>query len=81
MSKEPEVEHEYHKGKQKLTVEIHRYSLKSKKTRDNILTKLLASLESKPDRLIVRVKNKISKAKKSGKALRGQEKVSRLVTE
>jgi hypothetical protein len=31
MSKEPKIEHDYHAGKDKLTITIHRYSLKSKK--------------------------------------------------
>ena len=79
MSKEPKVEHEYHKGKDKLTIKIHHYSLKSKKTRDNILTKLLANLESKPDRLIADAKKKDSKKKATGKKLKGQQKVSRLI--
>ena len=52
MSKEPKIDHDYHAGKDKLTITIHRYSLKSRKTRDAIIEKLLANLESKPDRLI-----------------------------
>ena len=51
-SKEPKIEHGYHARKDKLTITIHRYSLESKKTRDAILMKLMANLESKPDRLI-----------------------------
>ena len=31
MPKEPKVEHEYHAGKDKLTIKIHRYSSKAKK--------------------------------------------------
>jgi hypothetical protein len=31
MSKEPKIEHDYDAGKDKLTITIHRYSLKSKK--------------------------------------------------
>ena len=45
MSKEPKIEHDYHAGKDKLTITIHRYSLKSKKTRDAVLEKLMANLE------------------------------------
>jgi hypothetical protein len=76
MSKEPKVEHDYHAGKDKLTITIHRYSLKNKKTRDAILGKLMANLESKPDRLIAGAK----KAAKNGpeKKLRGEPKTSRL---
>jgi hypothetical protein len=35
MSKKPKVEHDYDAGKDKLTITIHRYSLKSKKTRSS----------------------------------------------
>jgi len=45
MSKEPKIEHDYHASKDKLTITIHRYSLKSKKTRDAVLEKLMANLE------------------------------------
>ena len=45
MSKEPRIEHDYDSGKDKLTITIHRYSLKSKKTRDAVLEKLMANLE------------------------------------
>jgi hypothetical protein len=76
MSKEPKIEHDYHAGKDKLTITIHRYSLKSKKTRDAVMEALMAALESKPDRLI-------AKAKKSNKPpdkkLRGQQKTSKLI--
>jgi hypothetical protein len=58
MSKKPKIEHDYHAGKDKLTITIHRYSLKSKKTRDAIMEKLMANLESKPDRLIADPKKK-----------------------
>ena len=40
MSKKPKVERDYHAGKDKLTITIYRYSLKSKKTRDAIMQKL-----------------------------------------
>ena len=77
MSKEPKIEHDYHAGKDKLTITIHRYSLKSKKTRDAILEKLRANLESKPDRLIADAKEKSKKG--PGKKLRGQQKASKLI--
>jgi hypothetical protein len=77
MSKEPKIEHDYNAGKDKLTITIHRYSLKSKKTRDAILTKLIANLESKPDRLIADAKKKSKKG--SGKKLRGLQKTSKLI--
>jgi hypothetical protein len=77
MSKEPTIDHEYHASKDKLTINIHRYSLKSKKTRDAIMEKLMADLESKPDRLIAGAKKKSKKV--PGKKLRGQQKASRLV--
>lgn len=61
MSKEPKIEHDYDAGKDKLTITIHRYSLKSKKTRDAILEKLIANLESKPDRLIADEKEELER--------------------
>jgi hypothetical protein len=76
MSKRPKIEHDYDAGKDKLTITIHRYSLKSKKTRDAIMEKLMANLESKPDRLVAGAK----KSKKgTGKKLRGQQKASKLI--
>jgi hypothetical protein len=77
VSKEPKIEHEYHTHKDRLTIKIHRYSLKSKKTRDAILMKLMADLESKPDRLAADAKKKTKDG--PGKKLRGQPKTSRLV--
>ena len=77
MSKKPKIEHDYQAGKDKLTITIHRYSLKSKKTRDAIMEKLMATLESKPDRLVAGAKKKSKKG--SGKKLRGQQKASRLM--
>jgi len=85
MSKEPKVDHAYHAGKDKLTITIHHYSLKSRKTRDGILEKLMASLESEPDRLIARAKKKSKKTSKKTskngleKKLRGQQKESKLI--
>jgi hypothetical protein len=78
MSKKPKIEHDYHAVKDKLTITIHRYSLESKKTRTDILRKLMANLESKPNRLIADAKKK-SKKQSSGKKRRGQQKTSRLI--
>lgn len=58
MSKKPKIEHDYEAGKDKLTITIRRYSLKSKKTRGAIMKKLMANLESKPDRLVAGAKKK-----------------------
>ena len=77
MSKEPKIEHEYHAHKDKLTIKIHRYSLKSKKTRDDILMKLMANLESKPNRLVADEKK--SEKKGGSKKQHGLPKNSRLV--
>jgi hypothetical protein len=51
MSKKPKIDHDYDKGKDKLTITVHRYSLKRKKTRDAIIQDLKANLkgaEKKP---------------------------------
>jgi hypothetical protein len=77
MSKAPKIDHDYHAGKDKLTITIHRYSLKSKKTRDALIDKILADPESKPDRLIAGAKNKSKKG--PTKKLRGQQKASKLI--
>ena len=77
MSKEPKIDHDYHAGKDKLTINIHRYSLKSKKTRNAIMEKLMANLERKPDRLIARAKNRSKNV--PAKKLRGQQKASKLI--
>ena len=45
MSKKPKIDHDYDKGKDKLTITIHRYSLKRKKTREAIIEKLKANLK------------------------------------
>ena len=37
MTKKPEIKHEYHAKKDKLEITIHRYSLKSKSSRDAIM--------------------------------------------
>jgi hypothetical protein len=81
MSKKPKIEHDYNAGKDKLTITVHRYSLESKKTRDAIMEKLMANLESKPDHLVADA-SKRSKKKKAGKrpkTLRGLQKSSRLI--
>jgi hypothetical protein len=72
MSKKPKVEHDYDAAKDKLTITIHRYSLKSKKTRGAIMEKLMANLESKPDHLIAGAKKKSKKG--TGKEIRGEQK-------
>jgi hypothetical protein len=77
MSKKPKIEHDYDAGKDKLTITIHRYSLKNKKTRNAIMEKLMANLESKPDRLIAGAKKKSKEG--AGKKLRGQQKASKLI--
>jgi hypothetical protein len=72
MSKKPKIEHDYDVDKDKLTITIHRYSLKSKKTRGAIMEKLMANLESKPDHLIAGAKKKSKKG--TGKEIRGEQK-------
>jgi hypothetical protein len=47
MSKKPNVDHDYDEGKDKLTITIHRYSLKRKKDRRAIIETLMATLDSK----------------------------------
>jgi hypothetical protein len=47
MSKKPKVDHDYDEGKDKLTITIHRYSLKRKKDRGAIIETLMATLDSK----------------------------------
>jgi hypothetical protein len=49
MSKKPKIDHDYDAGKDKLTITVHRYSLKRKKTRHTIVQMLMASLEGKSD--------------------------------
>ena len=62
MSKKPKIEHDYDVDKDKLTITIHRYSLKSKKTRGAIIEKLMANLESKKS------------TKGTGRDIRGEQK-------
>jgi hypothetical protein len=45
MSKKPKIDHDYEEGKDKLTITIHRYSLKRKKTREAIIQELKANLK------------------------------------
>lgn len=78
MSKQPKIDHEYHAGKDKLRITIHGYSLKSKKTRTEIIEKVIAEVERKPHRLIAEAKKKQSK-KEQGKKLRGEQKESKLI--
>jgi len=47
MSKKPTIDHDYDAGKDKLTITIHRYSLKRKKDRNAIIETLMATLDSK----------------------------------
>jgi hypothetical protein len=71
MSKEPKIDHEYQAGKDKLTITIHRYSLKSKRKRDAIMKKIMAELGSKPDRHVAGAKNESKK--RPGKKLRANK--------
>ncbi len=57
MSKEPKIDHEYHAGKDKLTIRVRGYAL-SKKARTEVIKKLIAEVERKPDRLIADAKKK-----------------------
>jgi hypothetical protein len=77
VSREPKIEHDHHAHKDRLTIKIRGYSLKSKKTRDAILMKLMANLESKPDRLKADAKKQAKDG--PGKKLRGQQRTSKLV--
>jgi len=76
MSKKPKIEHDYHAGKDKLKITISGYEL-SKKARREIMRKLIAEVERKPDRLIANAKKKSKKA--GGKKLRGQQKATKLI--
>ena len=61
MSKKPKIDHDYDAGKDKLTITIHRYSLKSKKTRNAIIQKLMANFEGASDRLVADAKKESNK--------------------
>lgn len=76
MSKTPKIDHEYHAGKDKLTITIRGYAL-SKKARDEVMKKLIAGVERKPDRLIAAARKKSKKG--AGKKLRGEQKASKLI--
>jgi hypothetical protein len=76
MSKKPRVDHDYHAKKDKMKITIEGYS-PSKKSRDGIMKKLMAQLESSPDRSIAKFKKNPKKA--SGKERRGQPKGSKVV--
>ena len=76
MSKKPKIDHEYDAGKDKLKITIRGYAL-SKKTRDEVMKKLVAELERKPDRLIVAARKKSKK--ESGKKLRGEQKETKRI--
>jgi hypothetical protein len=78
MSKEPKIEHEYHPGKDKMTITIHGYSL-SKEVRDAIMKKLTDAVERSPDRLIDDAKEKSKKG--PGKKLPGHQKASKTIEE
>ncbi len=60
MSNKPKIEHEYHAGRDKLKITISGYAL-SKKARGEIMQKLIAEVERKPDRLIATAKKKSKK--------------------
>ena len=76
MSKKPKIDHEYHAGKDKMKITIEGYS-PSKKSRDAIMKKLMAQLESSPDRSVAKFEKKPKKA--SGKERRGVPKESKLI--
>jgi hypothetical protein len=59
MSKKPRIDHDYDAGKDKLTITIHRFSLKRKKTRNAIIQKLMANLEGTSDRANAKKKSKM----------------------
>jgi hypothetical protein len=75
MSKKQKIDHEYHAGKDKMKITIEGYS-PSKKSRDAIMTKLMAQLEGSPDRFVTDAKK--NSGKEPGKNLRGLQKVSKL---
>jgi hypothetical protein len=57
MSKKPKIGHEYHAGKDKMTITIKRYS-PGKKTRAAIVKRVIDELEGNPDRLVAEAKKK-----------------------
>jgi hypothetical protein len=76
MSKEPKIDHEYHAGKDKMTITIHGYSL-GKKVRDAIMKKLIDAVERSPERLVADAKEKSKKS--PGKQLPGHQMASKLI--
>ena len=76
MSKKPKIKHEYHRGKDKMEITIRGYSLR-KITREEIIENLIKLIERIPDRLVANARK--SKGKAGKKAVRGQQKVSKLV--
>lgn len=76
MSKKPKIDHEYHAGKDKMTIKIHGYSL-SKKARNAIMKTLTDAVERSPDRLIANAKQK----SKTGKKLPGHQRASKTIEE
>ncbi len=76
MSEKPRIDHKYRADKDKMKITIQGYS-PSKKSRDAIMEKLMAQLESNPDRLVADVKKNQKKA--PGKKLHGLQKTSKLV--
>ncbi len=76
MSKEPKIDHEYHAGKDKLTIKVRGYAL-SKTACTEIIKKLIAEVERKPDRLIVAAKKKGKKG--ASKKLSHEQKTSKLI--
>jgi hypothetical protein len=72
MSKQPQIDHEYHAGKDRMKITIQGYS-PSKKARHAIIEKLMQQLESSPDRL------KADARDDSKKKLHNPQKRSRLI--
>ena len=64
MSKKPKLEHDYHHKKDRLEITIHGYALKSKKSRDSLMKKIMVELERSPARLIAKEKVTKKKGKK-----------------
>jgi hypothetical protein len=60
MSKKPKIDHKYHAGKDKLKITISGYAL-SKKARAEIMKKLMAGVERRPDKLIASAKKRAKK--------------------
>jgi hypothetical protein len=78
MSKKPKIDHEYHAGKDKMTIHIHGYSL-GKKSRDAIMKKVIGAVERSPDKLVADAKEKSNKG--PGKKPSGHQKASKTIEE